>query len=536
MSGRVKRAAWSTRGRLVLLGVLVVGGWAAFGALAASAPPTPTLTASPNVSPTNSTTESFTYTSSGAVSFVCKRDAAVSFTPCANSGITYPGLTAGSHTFQVEAADKNGHTSSPASYSWVIDTTAPTVSAIVRADANPTRAATLRWTVTFSEPVKNVAATNFGLVTANLGGTAPTVTSAAPSGSAPTSTWTVTASTSGTTGTNSGSIQLNLTAKGTIQDAVGNGLGGSVPVAGQAYTFDTTAPTVAPTITAGPSGLVNSASATFAFSGETGASFQCGLESTASPATCGNPVSYSGLAQGSHTFFVRQLDAAGNVGTVFASRSWTVDTLPPPAPVISTKPDDPNGDGIADFDWTDGESPVTYQCSSENRSFTACPSTPEHMAHYILDVSNDGTHQFAVRAFDAAGNSSTTSYSWKVLHAVNVVVDGNAVGGSLYPGGPAREIALVLHNPNNFPVTINYINVTVKSSPPGCDGSAASVDIQQSNVSGPNPVTVTVPANKDLALPSGSATRPTIQLLDNGNQDACKNGTITLNYLAKGTK
>ncbi|MDT4936634.1 MAG: large repetitive protein, partial [Pseudonocardiales bacterium] len=321
---------------------------------------------------------------------------------------------------------------------------------------------------------------------------------------------------------------------GTIQDAVGNGLGGSLPVPGPAYTFDTTAPTVAPTISTGPSGLVNSASETFAFSGETGASFQCALGSTASPAACSSPTSYSGMAQGAHTFYVRQLDAAGNVGTLFASRSWIVDTVPPPAPVIGTKPDDPNGDGIANFDWTDSESPVAYRCSLENKPAISCTSP----LRTILDVSNDGQHQFAVTAVDAAGNTSTASYTWKVLKGVNVVADGNAVG-LLYPGGPTRTIALTLHNPNNFPVTINTITVTVSAggSPAGCDASS-NIAIQQSNVgNGPSPQTVTVPANSNLTLPYGTATRPTIRLVETGlDQQACKNGSFGLTYLATGSK
>jgi hypothetical protein len=524
----------------VLLGALGAAAGGVYLAFAAnSPPPAPTITASP-ANPTNQTSATFTYTDSQAVTkFQCSLDGAA-FADCGTtrpSSKTYTGLSAGVHTFQVRAFVQQGNlTSSATSYSWVVDLTAPTVSSVARADANPTKATSLHWLVTFSEPVKNVTTANFGLVTSGIGGTAPSIASAAPSGSAPASSWTVTVSTNGTTGTNSGSIQLNLTSKGSIQDAAGNGLGGSVPVAGQAYTFDTTAPTVAPTITAGPSGLVNSTSATFAFSGETGASFQCALESTASPVACSSPTTYSGLAQGAHTFYVRQLDAAGNVGTVFASRSWSIDSIPPPAPVITVKPDDPNGDGIANFNWTESEPGVSFKCSIENGQFTVCPAQDSYQAHYIVDVSNDGQHQFAVRAYDTAGNFREADYGWKVLHGVNVVADGNAAG-LLYPGGPARTIALVLHNPNNFAVTINYINVTVKSSPAGCDGSAASVDIQQSNVgNGPNPVTVTVPANSNLSLPSGSATRPTIRLLDNGNQDACKNGTFTLNYLAKGSK
>jgi len=301
------------------------------------------------------------------------------------------------------------------------------------------------------------------------------------------------------------------------------------PATPYSWVIDRTAPG-APTITAGPSGLVNSASATFSFSGETGAKFQCALGSSANPAACTSPVSYSALAQGSHTFYVRQIDAAGNVGALFASRSWTIDSVAPPAPVIGTKPDDPNGDGIANFDWTDAQAAVTYRCSIENKPFTTCTSP----LRTIVDVSNNGQHQFAVSAVDAAGNASTTTYTWKVLKAVNVVVDGDAVG-LLYPGGSVRRIDLTLHNPNNFPVVISSITASVSSSPAGCPATT-NVVIQQSNVgNGANPRTVTVPAKQNRTLPAVSA--PTIRLLDTGaNQDACKNGRFGLSYLTTGTK
>src|SRR5438876_223985 len=89
---------------------------------------------------------------------------------------------------------------------YTYDTTPPTVSSINRASTSPTNAGPLTWTVTFSEPVSNVTTSNFGLVTSNLGGTAPSITSTTPSGSAPTATWTVSVSTTGTSGTNAGSI------------------------------------------------------------------------------------------------------------------------------------------------------------------------------------------------------------------------------------------------------------------------------------------------------------------------------------------
>lgn len=73
--------------------------------------------------PTNSTTGTFTFTvSEGTPS--CKLDAGA-FAPC-TSGVSYMSLGDGSHTFTVQAMDALGNPGS-ATYTWVIDTTGPTV-------------------------------------------------------------------------------------------------------------------------------------------------------------------------------------------------------------------------------------------------------------------------------------------------------------------------------------------------------------------------------------------------------------------------
>lgn len=97
-------------------------------------------------------------------------------------------------------------------------------------------------------------------------------------------------------------------------------------------TVDTTEPET--TITSGPSGLTNATSATFAFSSEPNASFECRLtRNDEDPSTftlCQSPKSYPTLEPTGYTFEVRAVDAAGNPDPTPASRSWTV--LPPPAP------------------------------------------------------------------------------------------------------------------------------------------------------------------------------------------------------------
>lgn len=80
-------------------------------------------------------------------------------------------------------------------------------------------------------------------------------------------------------------------------------------------------------ITSGPSGPSNSSTATFAFSSESGASFECSLDDGAWN-VCSSPRQYPGLSQGSHTFEVRATDRSSNIGEE-VSRAWEVDATAP---------------------------------------------------------------------------------------------------------------------------------------------------------------------------------------------------------------
>jgi acid phosphatase type 7 len=95
---------------------------------------------------------------------------------------------------------------------------------------------------------------------------------------------------------------------------------------------DTTPPDT--TINSGPSGTVNSTSASFAFSSnEANATFECRLDG-ATFSSCTSPKSHTGLSEGSHTFEVRAADASGNTDATPATRTWTVDTSAQSDPVL----------------------------------------------------------------------------------------------------------------------------------------------------------------------------------------------------------
>jgi Ca2+-binding RTX toxin-like protein len=118
--------------------------------------------------------------------------------------------------------------------------------------------------------------------------------------------------------------------------------------------LDTATGTIDTNITSGPSGTVNSTSATFGFSSnQEGSTFECSLDG-ANFSQCTSPKDYTGLADGSHTFRVRAIAAAGNVDPSPAERTWTVDTtnvggVPSDCTIVGTSGDDTlNGTSRAD--------------------------------------------------------------------------------------------------------------------------------------------------------------------------------------------
>ena len=97
--------------------------------------------------------------------------------------------------------------------------------------------------------------------------------------------------------------------------------------------IDTTAPDT--TITSQPLSPSNSTSASFSFtSTETGGTFLCQMDSGGYSA-CTSPKSYTGLTAGSHTFYVKATDSAGNTDSTPASNTWTIDTTAPSGSAVS---------------------------------------------------------------------------------------------------------------------------------------------------------------------------------------------------------
>ncbi|MCK2097741.1 beta strand repeat-containing protein, partial [Thauera aromatica] len=141
------------------------------------------------------------------------------------------------------------------SESFVIDTTAPTGTTIVRASANPMGSGMASFTVAFSEAVSSVTADDFTLTgTATSGASVGAVTQVSDS--------VYRVAVTGVSG--NGTLGLDLNSSGTgITDLAGNALSGGIT--GQLFTVDGTAPTVT-AINRNGAAVINGTSTSFTVS------------------------------------------------------------------------------------------------------------------------------------------------------------------------------------------------------------------------------------------------------------------------------
>jgi hypothetical protein len=584
------------------LGVLVVlvaaaGAWLVVSAFAASGPTVSSFTLDA-ASPTKANSVSWRVVFSSSVTGV----AASNFTLVQAGGVSGAGsisVSGSGTTWTVSAStgigsgtlglnltsagsikDASNKTLQGVPYTgpvYTIDRTAPSVSSINRQAVapNPTKAASLPFTVTFSEPVNTAAviAARFAVATSNVTGTAPsvgTITPLSPSGGFATA-YTVNVTTTSAVGANNGSVRLDLTSVGSIQDQVANALTGTRP-GDQSYTFDTTAPTVSSIVrippAAGPTNA-GSVSWTVTFSepvvGVATGNFQLVASNlSGSPAVTGvssgsgglvwtvTASTGSGTPTGSGTLALKMstagstIDLAGNGLTglpTAAGPAFTIDKTPPTVTLL-TWPPDPNTTATSTFTWsaTDpgGSGVVSFLCSTENGAFAATVHSAggsdqpcSSPLTYAVATTTNGQHQFAVEAVDAAGNvSQAVSYTWKVDKGSPQVftIAGSVTG--LVPG-VWFSIPVTITNPNAETLYVTGLTVGASGTPGGCD-SATNVQTLPSSAAPGNKLAV--PANaSNWPVPAGPF-RPQIRLKNTaGNQDNCKSKTFSLSYAGSGT-
>jgi Tol biopolymer transport system component len=163
---------------------------------------------------------------------------------------------------------------------------------------------------------------------------------------------------------------------------------------------DTTPPNTS--ITSSPPAFTKSTSATFAFtSTEAGSTFKCKRDSAPAFTLCASPKTYTGLAQGTHTFRVKAIDSAGNPDPTPAVRTFTVDTTPPNT-MITSGPSGTIHVRNVSFGFSSSETGSHFQCRLDGAIFKACTSPKSYTG-----LAN-GSHTFRVRAIDRAGNVDPT--------------------------------------------------------------------------------------------------------------------------------
>lgn len=185
--------------------------------------------------------------------------------------------------------------------------------------------------------------------------------------------------------------------------------------------------------------VVGGGQTAFTWSSPTGTSFDCTLDGSTVPCAADLDV-----GDGLHTLEVRAGVSPFGDGVVYydktpASRSWTVDSVPPDTS-ISSGPPTATTDGSATLTFSGADpapgTAMTYECRLDAGEWSSCDSSEKQLSGLAL-----GPHRFEVRATDAAGNRDPSP----AIRDWNVIADSDGDGfftpadcddanGAIHPG------------------------------------------------------------------------------------------------------
>ena len=357
-------------------------------------PPETRIDAGPGSS-TTSTSATFAFSSSeGGSTFRCALDAA-SLATCV-SPKTFTGLPLGSHQFTVVATDADGTSDeTPATYSWTVgepDTTDPETAIDLGPDA----------LTNHTDAAFRFSAEGGATYACRLDAGA----------------WVHCSSPIG---------YLDLIAGNHVFEVRATDAAGNVDdtPASYAWTIDGGRPETS--ITDRPANPSNGGFVSFGLAGgddispATDLEFDCRLDDAAW-VDCADPKSYVNVDNGTHTFFVRATDKAGNTDLTPATYTWLVDNAAPettvtggPASTVSS-----TDASIAFASETDS----AFECKLDDGAWGDCTSPASY-----TDLAG-GDHAFLVRARDAAGNVDATpaTRAWTVDLPPETTIDAGPSG------------------------------------------------------------------------------------------------------------
>ncbi len=322
----------------------------------------------------------------------------------------------------------------------------------------------------------------------------------------------------------------DVTGDGRLDLAAANDLNGLVLLRGAAPGADTTAPDTQ--ITSGPPYAHQSRTATFSFTATEVSTFTCRMDDNAwSP--CKTPMTYSGLAQGSHSFEVRATDLAGNTEPAPAWRSFRVEG---PNTAIGSGPSGTIRATSATFEFASTQAVAYYECSLDKAAWQRCASPAT-----VEGLTTNKQHTFEVRAVNAEGlyDSTPASRTFSVEAAADLGVEMAAAPDPVKRGstltytvkvantGPDPAGSVVVTQ--GLPDGVTYSTATARldspvASPEGaCSSTGSTVRCELGTVaagaSWTITVTSTVTVSKGSLSSTAVATTPTWDL-DSGNDAA----------------
>lgn len=230
---------------------------------------------------------------------------------------------------------------------------------------------------------------------------------------------------------------------------------------------DTTPPNTA--ISAGPSGTIDYNDVEFTWTGSDNVtqvgnlvySYKLqGYNADYSQYSSATSKSYSALANGIYTFYVKAKDEAGNVDATPASRSLTVDVLvpdtTPPTTTILTGPSGTIDYNDVEFTWTGSDNVTSvgnlvYACKLEGYD-ADYGEYSSATSKSCTDLVN-GSYTFHVRARDEAGNVDVTpaSRSFTVAAAIQEGQTNDEGNTEFRIGG--TEVTVHVTDEYNSPLT-----------------------------------------------------------------------------------
>lgn len=382
------------------------------------APGAPVLTGVPAAS-TAAPSASIGFSGESGGTFQCSLNGGT-FGPC-EPPVNFSGMTDGAYSIAVRQTDAAGNVGPVASASWTVDTTLPPVPSLSGAPPAFTASTTAQISISnaeagsvfqcsfddgpFSNCVSPVVRT--GLTDGPRSVAVRQVDQADNASATATATWTVdttppaapefTSAPSGTIGRSFTSFSFTGESLATFEcrlnseqwtpctsprtvTGLSDGVhafslrqadraGNTGPAATVSWSVDLS--NSAPQLTETPPPVSASSTALLRFTGKQESSFTCSLDGGPYTA-CSSPVILEELAEGEHSFSVRQTDVTGRTSpsaTVF----WLVDTVAPPAPVFDQIPPAATSSRTLFARFT-GEQSGSFECRSGGGPWQACTS------------------------------------------------------------------------------------------------------------------------------------------------------------------